>query len=246
MHVWADSLHCYSWVFPNCTTPELTLLLPLLLGLLAGFLAGLAITIHVAVTMPMRAGLRPWETLHLGVSLVLICAGCAVGAGLITLWVSLAVHQLKRAAGGAGNTSRMASWGPAAAVAANLGHASQLLPAEGAFTAGKAGAGSAAGCILQVPRSSGEPETFTVTMGRPDVGGLIQGWLGTLQQLPTAVNGQEGEGKASSKLRCLVYGCGPTPLDHATQLAVSRAGAQHKVAGRAAVQLEFVRKAQML
>jgi hypothetical protein len=215
-------------------------------GLLAGFLAGLAITIHVAVTMPMAAGQQPWGTLHLGVCLVLIPAACAVGLGLITLWVSLAVHQVKRAAGGAGSAPRMATWGPAAAVAANMGRASQLVPAEGAVGAGKAGAGSGAGCILQVPRPSGESETFAVTMTRPDVAGVIQGWLGTLQQLPAAVKGQESEGKASSKLHCLVYGCGPTPLDHATQIAVAKAGAQHKAAGRGAVQLEFVRKAQML
>jgi hypothetical protein len=41
---------------------------------------------------------------------------------------------------------------------------------------------------------------------------------------------------------CVVYGCGPTPLDHDTQLAVAAVAAKQK----SQVMLQFVRKAQML
>jgi hypothetical protein len=111
--------------------------------------------------------------------------------------------------------------------------------------AGRKGAANAAAAsfLLQVPSLSGPPEVFPVVANRPSVGIVVQGWLSTLQQLPRAAAGKDGfSSKGSGRTYCVVYGCGPTPLDHDTQLAVAAVAAKQK----SQVMLQFVRKAQML
>lgn len=208
---------------------------------------GLFITTYVAATLPAAAGQRPWHTIHLGPALVLITAGGAVAMGLVTLWIGLLI-QRRSSAGLLGPVVTAAATGPAAAIAAATGKLAHLVPA--AAVAGPEGGKDGAGrpsLMLEVPCvTAGTQETLPVIAQRPAVGQLMQGWLASQQQLPAA--------KSSGKLHCVVFGCGPTPLDHATQLAVADIAAKqkrHNSRGGAAgasrpMLLQFVRKAQQL
>lgn len=199
--------------------------------------------------MPLAAGRMPWETKYLGPALVLIPAGCAVGLGLLTLWAGLLIQRLTRSAGQGLATGRS----PAAAIAATSGCLSQLLPVgKGAQAGGKGMADAPAAFLLQVPSGSGSPEVLPVVASRPSVGSAMQSWLSTLQQLPGMSAAKDAAcSKASGGLYCVVYGCGPTSLDHDTQLAVAAAAAKQKQRNGGGgssqqVMLQFVRKAQML
>ena len=215
----------------------------------AGFLLGLFIATHVGGAMPLAAGRMPWETKYLGPALVLIPAGCAVGLGLLTLWAGLLIQRLTRSSGQGLTAGRS----PAAAIAATAGCLSQLLPAgKGAQAGGKGLADAPASFLLQVPCGSGSFEVLPVVAARPSVSSAIQSWHSTLQQLPGVSAAKDVTcSKPSGGLYCVVYGCGPAPLDHDTQLAVAAVAAKQKrrTGGGGSgqqVMLQFVRKAQML
>lgn len=202
---------------------------------------GLCLTIHLGGTMPLAAGQMPWQTAYLGPTLVLLPAGCAVGLGLITLWIGLAIQRRSRGTNPTLATSRNRT--PAAAIAAMAGCNSQLMSVDKGTEAGRKGAADAASFLLQVPSLSGPPEVLPVVANRPSVGSVVQGWLSKLQQLPRSSPGKNtSSSKGSDRMYCVVYGCGPTPLDHDTQLAVAAVAAKQK----SQVMLQFVRKAQML
>lgn len=212
----------------------------------------------------MAAGKLPWETLALGPSLVLIPGACAVASGLVTLWIGLFVQRRQRGLnwGSGHNKSPVSSelTTPAAAIAAASGKLSQLTPAtakvgsssgKGASTGVAAAAAAAAPFMLHIPTLSGGLETLPVADDRPSVKHVVQAWISTLQQLPTASTaGKDSNSSAShDKLHCVVYGCGPTPLDHDTQLAVTSVAAKQRrrrEGGAKQVVLSFVRKAQQL
>jgi hypothetical protein len=213
----------------------------------AGFLLGLFVTTHVGGAMQVAAGKRPWETAHLGPALVLVPAAYAIGLGLITLWIGIFVRRMRGWIPGLALSS-----GPAAAIAATAGKLSQLTAAapsglqKGAKDASVPTELSSA-FELHVPALSGGVEILPVVADRPAVSTVMQSWLSGLQQLPTTATAQDGKG--SERLSCVVYGCGPTTLDHATQLAVASVAAKQKRCGGACsrpVHLQFVRKAQML
>lgn len=214
----------------------------------AGFLLGLFVTTQIGGAMPVAAGQRPWETAHLGPALVFIPAAFAVGLGLITLWVGLFVQRRTWGL----NLGLALSRGPAAAIAAASGKLSQLTAAapSGLPKAPKdasAPTESALAFELHVPTLEGIVEILPVTAEKPAVSTVMQTWLTSLQQLPTTATAQGGRG--SERLHCVVYGCGPTTLDHATQLAVASVAGKQKRCGGAGsrpVQLQFVGKAQML
>lgn len=111
---------------------------------------------------------------------------------------------------------------------------------------------------------SGAPEVLPVVASRPSIADVVGGWLRTLRQLPgvSVVAQKDADSAATesskhhpvSHLYCLVYGCGPTTLDNDTQLAVAAAASAAKrrrqsagsLPGAQQLQLQFVRKAQML
>jgi hypothetical protein len=198
--------------------------------------------------LQVAAGKHPWETAHLGPALVLIPAAFAVGLGLITLWIGLFVQRRMRDP----NPGLALSSGPAAAIAAASGKLSQLTVAAPSclYKAAKDDSVPAelpSAFELHVPTLSGNFEILPVVAERPAVSTVMQSWLTGLQQLPTTATAQDG--KISERLSCVVYGCGPTTLDHATQLAVASVAAKQRRSGGACsrpVQLQFVRKAQML
>lgn len=228
-----------------------------------GFLGGIALTVHVGATMQVAAGKSPWDTLDLGPALVLIPLACAMLLGLATLWFGLFVQrrQLKNSnrgpgGGGGGERGFAPVTTPAAAIAAAAGKLSQLLPAASAANlksgaavmrgADSAAAGMSSSLTLSIPSPSGGVAVLLVSSERPCVQESLKTWLSSLQQLPT-----HSTAERDNCLRCVVYGCGPTPLDHATQLAVSAVGAQlgkrgKSGSGQPRVLLRFVRKAQQL
>jgi hypothetical protein len=203
---------------------------------------GLFIPIYVGATLPFAAGGVNWESAHLGPALVLIPAACAVGLGLITLLVGLAIQRKSQGS----NPGIVLGSGPAAAIAAASGMPAQLLLSSGGSKT--AGSQDPAALELQVPTMSGTVSTLHVVAARPSVSSAIQGWLNTLQQLPTNTTAK-GTDEASRRQHYVVYGCGPTPLDHSTQLAVASIAAKQRRRGEGAgrsIILQFVRKAQML
>jgi hypothetical protein len=202
---------------------------------------GLFITIYAGATVPFAAGGVNWETAHFGPALVLIPAACAVGLGLITLWIGLAIQRRRQGS----NRGTVLGSGPAAAIAAASGMPAQLLLSSAKSKA--VGSQETTALELQVPTMTGTVSTFPVDTARPSVSSAIQGWLNTQQQLPTATTAK-GTDVASGRRHYVVYGCGPTALDHSTQLAVANIGRQRRRGEGAAspAVLQFVRKAQML
>jgi hypothetical protein len=188
--------------------------------------------------------------------MVLLPAGFSVALGLITLWVGLFFQrkeqqqQQQQQHLNQHNLGLPAARGPAAAIAAFSGTPSLLTACGAAKQGGPAGAaaGNAAAFMLEVPTACGSAgaaaEVLPVAAQRPAVSGAMQGWLRTLQQLPAAATAQDGSGAGCVKV--VVYGCGPVSLDDATQLAVASCGAKLRRGGGRHVQLQFVRKAQML
>lgn len=193
--------------------------------------------------MPVAGGGSPWPTCQLGPTLVLLPAGCAVGLGLITLWIGLAIQRRTQGTNTSRATERIRT--PAAAIAAMAGCTSQLMSVDNKAQVGGKGTADAsvASFLLEVPSLSGPPEVLPVVAHRPSVSSVVQGWLSTLQQLPCASAAKDAScSKGSGRMYCVVYGCGPKTLDHDTQLAVAAVAAKQK----SQVMLQFVRKAQML
>lgn len=208
----------------------------------AGFLLGLFIATYVGGTRRVAAGKQPWETGHLGPAMVLLPAGFSVGLGLITLWIGLFLQRKKQHLDLLGLPPGR---GPAAAIAAFSGRPSRLTHCSAAKQAVPADDSNAA-FMLEVPAASGAAESLPVVPQRPVVSTAMQAWLRTLQQLPAAATAQAGSG-AGPALNVVVYGCGPVTLDDATQLAVASCSAKlRRGRGERQVQLQFVRKAQML
>lgn len=206
----------------------------------AGFLLGLFIATYVGGTRRVAAGQQPWETAHLGPAMVLLPAGFSLVLGLITLWTGLFLQRTKQRM----DLGLPPGRGPAAAIAAFSGRPSRLTHCSAAKQAAPVGEAAAA-FMLEVPAGvSGAAEALPVVAQRPAVSTAMQAWLRTLQQLPAADTAQAGSG--AGRVNVVVYGCGPVTLDHATQLAVASCSAKLRRRGGRQVQLQFVRKAQML
>lgn len=214
----------------------------------AGFLLGLFIATYVGGALPLEAGQQHWPTYHLGPALVLIPAGCAVGLGLIILWAGLFAQRRMQGL----NAGLAPSRSPAAAIASMSGCLSELLPVgNGGTGTGKGKSVEPASFLLRVPSASGSAEVLPVVASMPSASGVMQGWVNTLLQLPSASAAKDPAcGKVPGRFYGVVYACGPTPLDHATQLAVASITAKHGKRGGSGgcrqVMLQFVRKAQML
>jgi hypothetical protein len=206
----------------------------------------------------VAAGLEPWVTRDIGLLMVALTVAGALGAGLVMLWAGLLLAAPRLAAsasasppasaGNDGEKQRRAVIMPSAAVLPLLGVRGRLVAAQSTAAGGKDGRNTpcdAPALELLLPTSAAggaSEDRYPVRAGRPGIEALVSGWLGGLGQLPAA--------SACGVLDVTVFGCGPTPLIHSTQVLVQALNAKQRsglqAGGGARIRLQFDRKTQAL